>query len=186
MARGLHPNSLSNLIYRFPKGHTPWNKDKKCPIISEAKKGIATRGIGWHHTEETKKKMSKNSPKYWLNKKFSEEHREKIGRKSRLQGGERHWNWNFDREVVRRNLRNDGEYQQWVKAVKKRDNDICWMNDENCLGYNIVHHIKSWSKYPELRYEITNGITLCQAHHPRTRVKEKLFERLFSYLVNQK
>jgi len=36
--------------------------DPKIAIkVSNTKKGIATRGYGWHHSEETRKKLSKNS-----------------------------------------------------------------------------------------------------------------------------
>ena len=38
---------------------------------------------------------------------------------------------------------------------------------------NEAHHILAWRSYPELRYEINNGITLCHAHHPRGEAKEK-------------
>lgn len=82
--------------------------------------------------------------------------------------------------------RGDSKYHKWVEKVKKRDNNICRINDEYCKGYNIVHHIFLWAKYPELRYELTNGITLCQAHHPKGRAKEELFRKKFSYLVKQK
>jgi len=48
----------------FPKGHVPLIKGK-------------------YHTEETKEKMRKNSAKYFLNKDFSEEHKQRIS-ESRL------------------------------------------------------------------------------------------------------
>ena len=67
------------------------------------------------------------------------------------------------------NERNDSLYQFWVQEVKKRDGDKCALKDEYCSGYNIVHHILTWSEYPKLRYKINNGITLCQHHHPRKR-----------------
>jgi len=75
-------------------------------------------------------------------------------------------------------------FQNWVKQVKKRDKNQCRINNEDCFGYNIVHHILPWRDYPELRYKINNGITLCQAHHPRKRVEEKQLIPLFKRLVS--
>lgn len=100
--------------------------------------------------------------------------------------GENHYRWNLDRELAKHNLRNDGEYKQWVKKVKERDSNICKLKDENCLGYNIVHHILDWSAYPKLRYKINNGITLCQFHHPRKRADGKRLIPVFQELVEVK
>ena len=36
------------------------------------------RPAGFHHTEETKIKLSETSSHYWLGKKHSEEHRQKF------------------------------------------------------------------------------------------------------------
>lgn len=91
--------------------------------------------------------------------------------------------WIEDRTILERNKRNDPEYKQWVRKVKKRDNNVCKLKDKNCFGYNIVHHIKSWSEYPELRYKVNNGITLCQAHHPTKKVDEKRLTPVFQKLV---
>ncbi|KKL89139.1 hypothetical protein LCGC14_1917680 [marine sediment metagenome] len=114
--------------------------------MSEAHKGNI-------HSEETKRKMS-------------------VSRKG-LIVGEKHYRWNPDREAVRRDLRNDAIYKQWVKLVKDRDNWKCRIANENCNGKVVAHHILSWADYLELRYEINNGITLCQAHHPLKRAEEK-------------
>ena len=139
-------------------------------------KGIYKHRKGWKHTEETKRKMSETHKKIgtgkWIMGKYN------GGR------GVNHYRWNLNREKVMNNLRNDGEYKQWVKKVKKRNNNICQLKDENCSGYCIVHHILSWQDYPELRYNINNGITLCQAHHPRKRVDEKRLIPVFEKLVN--
>jgi hypothetical protein len=57
------------------------------------------------------------------------------------------------------------EYQQWRKAVLERDNYTC--QDPDCTdGHSLcTHHIKMWVDYPELRYDIDNGITLCLTCH---------------------
>lgn len=98
--------------------------------------------------------------------------------------GINHSRWIKDRSIVMKNLRNDGAYTQWVKKVKKRDKGICRINNKDCSGYKIVHHILSWSEYPELRYNVNNGITLCQAHHPRKRAEEKRLIPFFNGLVS--
>jgi len=169
---------------------------------------------GWKLSEETKRKISqklkgnkngRSNKGRILTKDRKEEIRREMlyqyksgQRKHHFSGkkrpefakkfsGKRHWNWIEDRKLLRRNLRNDPEYLQWVKKVKERDSNICQLKSKKCLGYNIVHHIKNWNEYPKLRYKINNGITLCQAHHPRTRAKEKQLEKLFISLVeNQK
>jgi len=82
------------------------------------------------------------------------------------------------------NERNDSAYQNWVKQVKKRDKGQCRINNQDCSGYCIVHHILPVRDYPELIYDINNGITLCQAHHPRKRAEEKRLIPAFQELVS--
>jgi len=144
--------------------------------ISEARKGKK-------HSKETIKKMSDNNCYYWSGKKRPKKTRDKM-RKAKI--GKLGKMSNAWKGGIIKNERNDPAYHQWVRKIKLRDKQTCWINDEYCNGYNIVHHIFPWRKYPKLRYELTNGITLCQAHHPKERVKEKLFKKLFSYLVNHK
>lgn len=66
----------------------------------------------------------------------------------------------------------DGRYREWMRAVKTRDGWTCRIANINCKGRLEAHHILSWQNFPELRYEINNGITLCVAHHPRKRKDE--------------
>ena len=71
-------------------------------------------------------------------------------------------------ELARRiSLKNDNrdsyEYKEWRKAVYKRGNYKC----QKCGSKERLnaHHKKSWINYPELRYSINNGITLCEKCH---------------------
>lgn len=73
------------------------------------------------------------------------------------------WTGEYSQEE-REKLRNTPEYKIWAKAVKVRDNFTC----QKCNtrgGILHSHHIKRFSQYPELRYEISNGITLCKECH---------------------
>lgn len=60
------------------------------------------------------------------------------------------------------------EYKNWRKSVFIRDNytcQICLCVDKTRLQ---ADHIKSYSEYPDLRYEIDNGRVLCVDCHKKT------------------
>lgn len=61
------------------------------------------------------------------------------------------------------NLRANPEYLLWQGKVFKRDSYKCIICGSN---KNInAHHLNSFSRYPDLRYIIDNGVTLCEEHH---------------------
>ena len=65
------------------------------------------------------------------------------------------------------------EYKNWRENVFKRDNYTC----KKCgkRGVEIqAHHVKPWALYPALRYEVNNGITLCNECHKEIHKKETL------------
>jgi len=51
----------------------------------------------------------------------------------------------------------------WKDTVKKRDGNKC-LKCEKTENLSC-HHIKPWKKYPELRFEVSNGMTLCKVCH---------------------
>lgn len=61
--------------------------------------------------------------------------------------------------------RNDPRYTDWRRSVFERDNYKC----QSCGvgGYVIAHHKNSWSKFPDERFDINNGITLCPDCHKK-------------------
>jgi 5-methylcytosine-specific restriction endonuclease McrA len=78
---------------------------------------------------------------------------------------------------------NDPAYTQWRKDVLKRDKYKCMM--PNCKNRSRlqVHHIKRWANASYLRYELSNGITLCSACHKSISGKEHHFEGLFRSII---
>lgn len=98
--------------------------------------------------------------------------------------GENHWSYKKDRSLLtKRQERNDGAYREWRKQVIRRDGYSCRIGDGNCTGKLVAHHILPWSKFPELRYQVNNGIILCRFHHPRKRGDEMKLSPYFQELV---
>jgi len=61
--------------------------------------------------------------------------------------------------------RTSPKYKQWCQDVFKRDNYTCTKCGDNNGGNLNAHHIKTFAKYPKLRYKVNNGITLCEQCH---------------------
>lgn len=81
---------------------------------------------------------------------------------------------------------NDQNYTTFRLSVLKRDHFKCQMpNCKNTKNLN-VHHIKTWSQASSLRYEPSNGITLCYYCHKSITGKESHYENLFRNIINDK
>lgn len=55
--------------------------------------------------------------------------------------------------------------EHWAERVKYRDGNRCRMADERCSGLLHAHHMIPKAADPSKKYDITNGITLCEFHH---------------------
>jgi hypothetical protein len=131
---------------------------------------------------------------YWLGRKRTyknpEERNRKIGLKMKgTRMGEKHPRWIEDRTQLKQSEKKweDYRYRCWSLSIKERDVWKCKINNSDCNGKLESHHILDWKNYPELRYDINNGITLCHAHHPRGREREaKLSPYLQSLVAERK
>mgnify|MGYP001612211144 CR=1 FL=1 len=192
-------------ISKALKGHPMWNKTS--PTLGKHWKIKDTSNMGKHLigkklTQRIKEKISKsnlltfsvrnnsdrqgknnNGGKFMKGRQHSEETKRKMSKAAK---NYIHWNWNPDREVIKnRPTRTSTEYVDFRNQCKNRDKN-CKLKDENCNGYLIVHHIKRWIEYPELRFDIDNGITLCQKHHPRKIIEEKRLIPTLQKLITKK
>lgn len=87
--------------------------------------------------------------------------------RARAQTGEKHNHWKGGYAPANQRDRSKEEYFAWRNAVYARDNYTC----QHCAVRGCrktplnAHHIKTWRDFPDLRYDLTNGITLCLECH---------------------
>lgn len=75
-------------------------------------------------------------------------------------------NEKFDFEKTNRDYRHSSEYKEWRQKVFVRDNFTCQICNQ--VGGTLnAHHIKTFKKYPKLRFDVNNGITLCESCHKK-------------------
>jgi predicted restriction endonuclease len=80
----------------------------------------------------------------------------------------------------------DPIYKAWRKKVYTRDKHQCqWPGCSQKKKLN-AHHIKSWSQYPGLRFDINNGITLCKYHHDNIKGMEEIYAGTLLRLLDNK
>ena len=116
--------------------------------------------------------IGKNNPNF--GKKFSDEHRCKMSENHADFSGENSSCWNPNLTDKERGIkRNTFEYNTWVRAVKETNNFTC-VKCNTCESELVAHHLFAYWKYPEARFIIGNGITLCKSCHNK-------FHRLYDY-----
>lgn len=80
--------------------------------------------------------------------------------------GENHWSWNPNTPREERvKARKNGNYRAWREDVYKKDNYTCQYCFDNQGSNLTAHHINGWH-WDELgRFDINNGVTLCNICH---------------------
>lgn len=133
----------------FKKGQKAWNKGLPMTWVPGRMKGKTPWNKG-------KKGVQKSTRK---------------GKPSPIKG-EKHWAWKGGITPINRVIRNSLEMKLWRRAVFERDNYMCvWCGAKNGNGITVVlhaDHIKQFAYFPELRFAIDNGRTLCSSCHKKT------------------
>lgn len=180
MPKGIYQRTESTRkkLSEFLSIHKCYSKGSKMPDEIKKKISVAKKGkIPYVMTLEVRNKISlsqKGIPKYG-------------GSRPNFRG-KNHPGWIEDRSLLKKysgsEERRSQRYRFWRKEVWLRDNFKCKLANPDCLGKMEVHHILPWKDYEEHRYKLTNGITLCHAHHPRKRAEEKRLIPIFQELVS--
>ena len=97
------------------------------------------------------------------------DHRSILCRKCAKQK-DKHPNWKGGITEENHRIRLSIEYRLWREAVLARDNWTCQICGKRG-GDMESHHIKKFAKFPELRFAIDNGLTLCVGCHRRIEMK---------------
>ena len=123
---------------------------------------IRRSNIGKKRTDETKRKLRES----------------KLGRPPWNKGltgylsGESHYNWKGGITTERTKVRNSLEMKLWRTAIFERDHYTCsWCGAKNGNGKRVVlhaDHIRPFCSFPDLRFSIENGRTLCVSCHRKT------------------
>lgn len=192
----LYRNNYRKFIYHHFK-HTPESREKLsrskresgfippsrlgCKHSEESRRRISESGKGLKRSEETKRKISlsligrKRKPLSEERKKeiskqmkgrFVSEYTKKL--KSERFKGVNNPQWRGGVTPIHWRIRQSLEYRTWRKSVFERDNYTCVFCHEKSSGKLEADHIKRFSLYPELRFNISNGRTLCKDCHKKT------------------
>jgi predicted HNH restriction endonuclease len=155
--------------------------------ISESHKGIIQsaetllkRSIALRGKKRTEAQKA-NYSRAFMGRKLSEAHKEKL-RKAHLGktlsaearrklsvrfsgSGSVTWKGGITPQTVL--IRNSPKTQDWRKQVFARDSWTCKKCGQRG-GSLHAHHIFSFSEFPEKRFDVDNGMTLCIACHKQT------------------
>lgn len=175
----------------FVKGYIPWHKGEELSEehkekLKEAKLNNPVRyWLGKERSEETKEKISRANKGRRLKPEVLKVEKTCLFCKKKMLllpclareynycshkcafSGEKNPNWKGGITPLVMQIRNSKEMQEWRKAVYERDNYTCQIC--NMRGGDLnVDHIKPFALYPDLRFDIDNGRTLCIECHRGT------------------
>lgn len=60
--------------------------------------------------------------------------------------------------------KDDYGYIKWADHVRRRDHFTCVICGRKGVAVN-AHHLNAWASFPDERYDVENGVTLCRTCH---------------------
>ena len=125
-------------------GNIVWECLCDCGSVTEvstnALKEGNTKSCGCFKLEVLTSQIGENNPNY--NPNLTDEHR-----------------------LKNRYRMSDSYFRVWSKMVKDRDNYTCQICGNSPSGNLNAHHLNGWNAFPEQRFDLDNGETLCEDCH---------------------
>jgi hypothetical protein len=143
------------------KGHKPVpqygddNPSKRLDVRAKISAALTGKPLSEEHKQSLSRNHRKTNPPG-----FSKKH--SLSMRERVANFLYPWVNGNTPEAIK--VRNSTDYSKWRTAVFERDNYTC----QGCKqrgGRLNAHHKKSFAKHPELRLDVSNGITLCKSCH---------------------
>jgi 5-methylcytosine-specific restriction endonuclease McrA len=168
---------VTDLNILSPVAHSEATKAKIRAAWVERRKTFVPPMKGRRHTAETRQKMRDAwadrtaKPGNRLGVKHTPETRALISQvvRERAVRGPACHSYKDGRLAERRGDRFSAEYKRWRYDVFLRDRFACQVCGDARGGNLVAHHLKGFADFPELRFVVANGITLCEpchlAHH---------------------
>lgn len=134
--------------------------------------GASNPFFGKKHTLETRAKIKAKRALQDMSKRrgipMPMQARIKVSesRRGKSVGSDR-WNWKGGVSLINSRIRKTKQYRWWRELVFRRDDYTC----QKCgkRGGDLhAHHDFPFSLFPDLRFEVLNGITLCVPCHRNT------------------
>lgn len=150
-------------------GHSEETKRKIREAWIERRKTFVPPMKGKRMSDQSRQKMSESAKKRGSNrtgKRHSVETRIKISQvtRERTPRGEACHSY---KDGDRRGERLSTAYKRWRFDVFARDKFTCQECGDDRGGNLNAHHIRPFANYPELRFDVANGITLCETCHDK-------------------
>ncbi len=157
--------------------------NKQCHKPNQSDKQLIDKYNGDWHKLTTKQRYRLRQkgidiPNYYghhlKGKPKSIEHRQKIA--------EGHRKYPFDKRAIeskaKNRVRRSAEYRGWRTSIFEKDNYTCQecgaKNGNGKTIYLEAHHIKSYTYFPGLRFDVENGLTLCKGCHKRVNKEQMI------------
>jgi len=143
----------------MPKGVYKRTEEHKRKI------GLANKGnVSWNKGKKRKPEVIAKIRAGNIGKKRSQKFKDTMSMWGKIHCGSKCNNWKGGTTRKSKIIRSSNKYKLFRMICLSRDNFTC-----KCCGYNggklNVHHINNFADFKELRFDVENGVTLCQKCH---------------------